>query len=348
MTLFVYGLLTGIVITLVISLVLYKSLTKSQSGELKEITDYSKQTLLSESKEQLELILNPLKDSISDYQKTIQSLNEKGIENTTLLKNELKHVMEQTQRVEAEASNLTKALKGDVKVQGDWGEMILNRIMELSGLEEGREYSTQMNFKNNDGSNFRPDLVVFLPDEAHLIIDSKVSLVAYEKIVNNEDDESIEGLLKELKTSMKNHVDGLSAKNYQNLEGVNSPDFVLMFVPIEKAISLLLAYDAQFLEYCFKKKVILTGPFGLMPTLRTVQSLWRINKQNENAEEIARKAGMLYDKFQTFYSDIESVSKSLTSVQDQFHQAIKRINDGKGNLINRVEELKELGAKTQK
>lgn len=348
MTLFIYGLLTGVIITCVIAVILFKALSKSQSGELKDITDQSKQALLNESKEQLELILNPLKSSISEYQKAISILNEKGIENTTLLKNELQHVMLQTKKVEEEANNLTKALKGDVKVQGDWGEMILNRIMELSGLEENREYSTQINFKDSEGKNFRPDLVVFLPDDAHLIVDSKVSLIAYEKYVNRSEDDNEESLLKELKTSMKNHVDGLSAKNYQGLEGVNSPDFVLMFVPIEKVISILLSYDSDFLEYCFKKKIILTGPFGLMPVLRTVQSLWRINKQNENAEEIARKAGLLYDKFQTFYSDIQSVSKGLSSVQDQFAQAMSRIQDGKGNLINRVEELKDLGAKTHK
>lgn len=348
MTLFVYGLLTGVIITLIISIILYKSLSKSQSGELRDITDQSKQALLNESKEQLELILNPLKNSISDYQKAISTLNEKGIENTTLLKNELQHVMLQTKKVEEEANNLTRALKGDVKVQGDWGEMILNRIMELSGLEENREYSSQITFKDSEGKNFRPDLVIFLPDEAHLIIDSKVSLVAYEKYVNRDENDNEESLLKEIKTSMKNHVDGLSSKNYQGLEGVNSPDFVLMFVPIEKVISLLLSYDNEFLEYCFKKKIILTGPFGLMPTLRTVQSLWRISKQNENAEEIARKAGLLYDKFQTFYSDIQGVSKNLSTVQDQFNQALGRIQDGKGNLVSRVEELKELGAKTHK
>jgi len=348
MTFFVYGLLTGIVITLIISVVLFKTFIKNQSSELVAINSDSKNALLNDSKEQMSLMLSPLKESLTEYQKAINSLNEKGIENTTALKTELKHVMEHTQKVEIEAHNLTRALKGDVKVQGDWGEMILSRILELSGLEEGREYSTQMNFKNHEGNNFRPDLVMFLPDDAHLIVDSKVSLVAYEKFVNREEDDDEDKHLKEIKISMKNHVDGLSAKNYQSLEDVNSPDFVLMFIPIEKVISVLLSYEPEFLEYCFKKKVILTGPFGLMPTLRTIQSLWRVRAQNENAEEIARKAGLLYDKFQTFYSDIESVSKSLESLQEQFTTAKKRLVDGKGNLVSRVEELKELGAKTHK
>jgi DNA recombination protein RmuC len=348
MTFFLYGLITGIIVTLIISIVLFKTFIKNQSNELVAINDQSKNALLNDSREQLSLILSPLKDSLGEYQKAINSLNEKGIENTASLKTQLQHVMEQTQKVETEAHNLTRALKGDVKMQGDWGEMILSRIMELSGLEEGREYSTQHTFKNHEGNNFRPDLVIFLPDDAHIIVDSKVSLKAYEKYVNRTEDESEEALLKAIKTSMKNHVDGLSEKNYQNLEGVKSPDFVLMFIPIEKVISVLLGYDQDFLDYCFKKKVILTGPFGLMPVLRTVQSLWRINKQNENAEEIARKAGLLYDKFQTFYNDIDDISKDLQKVQDHFITAKKRVIDGKGNLLDRVEELKSLGAKTQK
>lgn len=348
MSFFVYGLLTGILITLIIAVVLFKTFIKNQSSELVAINDQSKSALLSDSREQLSLILSPLKESLGEYQKAINSLNEKGIENTASLKTQLQHVMEQTQKVETEAHNLTRALKGDVKMQGDWGEMILSRIMELSGLEEGREYSTQHTFKNHEGNNFRPDLVIFLPDDAHIIVDSKVSLKSYEKYVNRTENESEEALLKEIKTSMKNHVDGLSEKNYQNLEGVKSPDFVLMFIPIEKVLSILLSYDQEFLDYCFKKKVILTGPFGLMPVLRTVQSLWRINKQNENAEEIARKAGLLYDKFQTFYSDIDSVSKNLSQVQEQFTTAKNRLLDGRGNLVAKVEELKELGAKTHK
>jgi DNA recombination protein RmuC len=348
MSFFVYGLLTGIVITLIIAVVLFKTFIKNQSSELVAINDQSKNALLNDSKEQLSLMLSPLKESLGEYQKAINSLNEKGIENTASLKTQLQHVMEQTQKVETEAHNLTRALKGDVKMQGDWGEMILSRIMELSGLEEGREYSTQHTFKNHEGNNFRPDLVIFLPEDGHIIVDSKVSLVTYEKYVNRTADESEEALLKAIKTSMKNHVDGLSEKNYQNLEGVKSPDFVLMFIPIEKVISILLNYDKDFLDYCFKKKVILTGPFGLMPVLRSVQSLWRINKQNENAEEIARKAGLLYDKFQTFYNDVDVISKELQKVQDQFLVAKKRVMDGKGNLLDRVEELKSLGAKTQK
>lgn len=326
---FIYGVLVGILLTSIVFIFVYKILSKSFESKVQESTQAGLgQTLL------------PFKEKIDDYNKSIIEFKEKNIEQSAILQTELKHVMEQTHRMELETKDLTAALKGDVKAQGDWGEFILERALEVSGMEKGREYILQgeaLGLKDDAGNSFRPDAIIHLPNKSHIIVDSKVSL----KSLYQED-------FKELKKSLTSHIDGLSKKGYQKLEGLNSPDFVIMFMPLEAIMPVIFREFPELLDYAAKKNIVLATPISLLPILKTIVSLWRIDKQGENAEEIARKAGLLYDKFAGLYEDLQKTKDIIKRLNDSHEASLNKLGDGRGNLLGRVEELKALGAKTSK
>jgi len=293
-------------------------------------------------------ILNPLKEKIQLFEKKVEDTYEKGLKDQTDLKAELKKLHELNTSLKEEANNLTKALKGDTKKQGNWGEVILERILERSGLTEGHEYEKQASVLSDEGKRFQPDVVIHLPENKHIIIDSKVSLVAYERLVNAGEDQRRETYLKEHLLSLKTHIKGLSEKHYQNSPNFNSPDFVLLFVPIESSFSLAVQEDHELFSYAWDNKVVIVSPSTLLATLRTIASIWKQENQTRNAIEIARQGGDLYDKFVSFVEDLASVGKNIESTQKSYDAAMNKLQEGKGNLIRRAEQIKKLGARTSK
>lgn len=293
-------------------------------------------------------ILTPLKERIKDFENKVESTYQKGIKDQTDLKAELKKLYDLNFRISEEANNLTKALKSDSKKQGNWGEIILERVLERSGLVKGQEYETQTTTRNEEGELIRPDVVVKLPDNKHIIIDSKVSLLAYESFTNEEDDLKKESFLKQHIDSIKTHVKGLSEKNYQNATLFDTPDFVLLFMPIESAFSAAIQADVELFNFAWEKKIIIVSPTTLLATLRTIASIWKHEKQTQNALEIARQGGALHDKFAGFLGDLESIGLQLTRANKSYEDAHKKLSDGNGSLIKRVIKLKDLGAKATK
>lgn len=294
-----------------------------------------------------ELVL-PLKEKIQGFEKKVEETYEKGLKDQTDLKAELKKLYELNNKISTEANNLTRALKGDVKQQGNWGEVILEKILERSGLKIGQEYSKQFSTLNDNGQRIQPDVVINLPDQKHIIVDSKVSLIAYERWVNASTDEERSRYMKEHLISMKSHIKGLSEKHYQTAQGINSPDFVLLFVPIESSFSVAIEADQDLFSYAWDNKVVIVSPSTLLATLRTIASIWQQENQTRNAMEIARQSGALYDKFVGFISDIEKLGKSIDGLQKTYDDASKKLYTGAGNLVRRVEKLKELGASASK
>jgi len=326
---FVYGILVGIALTSIVFIFVYRILSKSFGIQVKESTQSG-----------LDQTLLPFKEKIDDYNKSLIDFKEKNIEQNATLQNELKHMMDMAKKMEFETRDLTHALKGDVKAQGDWGEVILSRSMEISGLEEGREYVLQgkgLGLKDEDGNRFQPDLIVNLPSNGHIIVDSKVSLKSLQ-----------EESFKDLKKSLISHIDGLSKKAYQKLDGLNSPDFVIMFIPLEAIMPVMFREFPEILEYAAKKNITLATPISLLPILKTISSLWRVEKQNTNGVEIAKKAGLLYDKFVVLYEGMQSTNDLIKRLSDSHEDSLKRLHDGKGDVISKVEELRQMGAKTSK
>lgn len=294
-----------------------------------------------------ELIL-PLKEKIQLFEKKVDDTYEKGLKDQTDLKAELKKLHELNNRISDEANNLTRALKGDVKKQGNWGEIVLERILERSGLTEGQEFEREKVINNAEGKIIRPDVVVNLPDKKHIIIDSKVSLVAYERLVNAETAEERSKNIKEHLISIKTHVKELNMKHYSSSPQLNSPDFVLLFIPIESSFSIAVEEDQQLFNYSWENKVVIVSPSTLLATLRTIASIWQQENQTRNAIEIARQSGALYDKFVGFINDIEKIGKGIDSLNKTYDEANKKLHTGSGNLVRRVEKIKELGASTTK
>ncbi|MCD4746253.1 MAG: DNA recombination protein RmuC [Bacteroidales bacterium] len=293
-------------------------------------------------------ILNPLKEKILTFEKKVEDTYQKGLKDQTDLKAELKKLHELNFKISEEASNLTKALKADTKKQGNWGEIILERVLERSGLTKGQEYETQLSTRNEQGDIIRPDVIVNLPDNKHIIIDSKVSLLAYEAYINEENQQEKEKYLKQHIDSIKNHVKGLSEKNYQNASLFDTPDFVLLFMPIESAFSITIQSDPDLFNFAWEKKIVIVSPTTLLATLRTVASIWKHEKQTQNALEIARQGGALYDKFEGLLTDLEKIGTQLNTVQKTYDDAHKKLTSGRGNLITQVEKIKKLGAKASK
>ena len=300
-----------------------------------------------ENKDSIKHILEPLQEKIKDFEKRVEDNQKERISMHSSLKEQLMGLKELNAQMTKEATNLTKALKGDSKTQGNWGELVLERVLEKSGLEKDREYFVQQSFQREDGSRVMPDVVLYLPDFKKMIIDSKVSLTDYERYVNaTEEDQPI--YLNAHINSIKKHVDQLSAKSYQDLYDIESPDFVLMFIPIEPAFAIAINNDSSLYNKAFEKNIVIVTPSTLLATLRTIDTMWNNEKQQQNAIEIARQAGGLYDKFEGLVQDLTGVGKKIDAAKSDYSQAMNKLVEGKGNLISRVEKLKKMGAKAKK
>jgi len=300
-----------------------------------------------QNKENIKNILNPLEEKIKTFEKKVEDTQKESISMHSALKEQLLGLKDLNQQMAKEATNLTKALKGDSKTQGNWGELVLERVLEKSGLEKDREYFVQQNFQREDGSRVMPDVVLHLPDSKKMIIDSKVSLTDYERMVNADDEERILHLKSHV-ASIKKHVDQLSAKNYQDLYDIESPDFVLMFIPIEPAFAVAINEDNSLYNKAFEQNIVIVTPSTLLATLRTIDTMWNNEKQQQNAIEIARQAGALYDKFEGLVTDLTGVGKKIDAAKNDYSSAMNKLVEGKGNLISRVESIKKMGAKAKK
>jgi len=301
-----------------------------------------------QNKVNLDSLLKPLSEKILNFEKRVEQNSKEAIQWNTSLKAELLHLKELNQQITREAENLTKALKGDTKVQGNWGEIVLERILERSGLEKDREYFLQESFTTEAGRRLRPDVIIKLPDNKNLVIDAKASLVAYERFVNADNEEEHEKFLKEHLLSVRAHIKGLSEKSYHQLFDTGTLDYVLMFVPIESAFALIVQQGGELYNDAHNKNIIIVSPATLIATLRTVASIWKHEYQNRNALEIARQGGALYDKFKAFVDDLMEVGKSLDKSKSQYSEAMKKLVDGQDNLVRKTERLKQLGAKASK
>lgn len=312
-----------------------------------KILDEKSEKFTIQNKENIKNILNPLEEKIKTFEKKVEDSQKESISMHSALKEQLLGLKDLNQQMAKEATNLTKALKGDSKTQGNWGELVLERVLEKSGLEKDREYFVQQNFQREDGSRVMPDVVLHLPDNKKMIIDSKVSLTDYERLVNAEDDERAL-YLKAHVNSIKKHVDQLSAKNYQDLYDIESPDFVLMFIPIEPAFAVAINEDNTLYNKAFEQNIVIVTPSTLLATLRTIDTMWNNEKQQQNAIEIAKQAGALYDKFEGLVSDLTGVGKKIDAAKSDYSAAMNKLVEGKGNLISRVEKIKKMGAKAKK
>lgn len=315
-----------------------------------EVLDASAQKVKTTQEERLGQLLNPLREKIQTFEKRVEESYQTESRERFALKEELHRMFDLNQKMSLETQNLTKALKGDVKVQGAWGEMILERLLEMSGLRKGEEYQTQSSSLSDQSeeARLRPDVVIHLPDQKHLIVDSKVSLKSFERSMSAESDEEKKLHTKAFIQSVNQHIQGLGAKHYSSLSKLNTPDLVLLFMPIEASFSMALQLDTEIFTYAWDRKIVLVSPTTLLATLRTVASLWRSERQNKNALEIARQGGGLYDKFVAFVSDLEAIGRNLDQTHKGYVEAMGKLSNGKGNLVSRVENLKKLGAKTQK
>ena len=300
------------------------------------------------NKANLDLILNPLKENIKAFEQKVEKVYKDESDERNMLKGVISQLMLQSKQIAEDANNLTKALKGDNKKQGNWGEIILEKVLERSGLIKDREYRIQTSMSHAEGSRLQPDVLLDLPDDKHIVIDSKVSLVAYERLVCAETDEERLLHLKQHIASIKGHIQNLSGKNYQDLYQINSPDFVLLFLPIESSFGIAVQEDAELFNYAWDRKVVIVSPSTLLATLRTVASIWKQERQNRNVLEIARLSGSMYDKFVGFLSDMESIGKNIRLSQDSYEKAMNKLSNGAGNLSSTSEKIKKLGAKTNK
>lgn len=301
-----------------------------------------------QSKEAIEVSLNPLRRDIGDFRKQVESAYDKENADRNKLAGQISELQKQTMQVSADAVSLANALRGDNKSQGNWGEFVLEKLLEDSGLSKGREYDTQVALSDEGGKRRNPDVIVHLPEGRDIVIDAKVSLVDYESYFHAEDDAVKQQCLRQHLASLNAHIKTLSGKNYEALEGINSLDFVLIFVPIESAFMLALDHAPEIMRDAYDKGIIIVSPSTLMVTLRTIKNLWRYADQNRNAQLIAEKAGALYDHFVLYVDALEDVGRHLDKSRDVWETAHKRLISGRGNLIRRSEELKTLGAKTKK
>lgn len=301
-----------------------------------------------QNKENLKNILNPLQEKIKVFEDKVDKTHKVSIDYHAALRQQIIGLKELNQQMSKETLNLTKALKGDNKIQGNWGELVLERVLEKSGLEKDREYFVQKSFTNNEGKRVLPDVVIHLPDNKKMIVDSKVSLTAYEQFVNEDDETLKTQFLKDHLDSLNRHVVQLSEKKYEDIYKIDSPDFVLLFIPIEPAFAVAINTDNHLYNKAFEKNIVIVTPSTLLATLRTIDSMWNNEKQQKNAIEIARQAGALYDKFQGLLSDLMNIGKRIDDSKKEYSNAMNKLFDGRGNLINSVERLKKMGAKAKK
>lgn len=300
------------------------------------------------SSNNLNQMLNPFKEQLSNFGKRVNDIYNDETKQRVSLLTEIKNLKELNNQISQDAINLTKALKGENKTQGDWGELILSKILEQTGLREGIEYTTQGSYTDENGKRLRPDVIVHLPQDKDIVIDSKVTLTAYLNYNEAEDEIKRELATKELIKSIYTHIKGLSVKSYENIDAVKSLDFVLMFIPIEGAFMLAASNDNNLFKTAFENNIMLVSPSTLFATLRTIENIWRYEHQNENALLISKKAADLYDKFANFITDMEAIGINITRTQKVYDDAMNKLKTGKGNLLRRSEEFIELGVKTKK
>ncbi len=308
-----------------------------------KIFDEREQRFTQTSQQQLGQLLDPLKERIHAFEKRVDETYQQEARERFSLSKELERLQQLNLRLSDEATNLTQALKGQ-KTQGNWGELILERVLEHAGLEKGREYQTQVSLKSADGERFQPDVLIMLPGDKQVVVDAKVSLTAYQQWVSGND----EAALKQHVQSLRNHVKGLSGKDYSRLEGLHSLDFVLLFVPIEAAFSAALQAEPNLFQEAFDRQIVIVSPTTLLATLRVIDSLWKQERQGQNAREIAERAGWLYDKFVLFIQDLDELGSRLQQVDKAYSAARNKLCEGRGNLISRSEQLKLLGARASK
>ena len=313
-----------------------------------EIFEKKSEKFAEQNQKNIDLILKPLGEKIKSFEQSVEDKYVKDQKNKASLSEQIKLLQETNQRISQDANNLAKALKGDSKVQGDWGELQLEVLLEKSGLNKGIHFRTQNSLKDEDGNDKRPDCIIDLPENKNLIIDSKVSLSAYEQYVNSEDELKKQVLLKQHLESIKKHIKDLAGKDYPNLYSINTPDYVLMFIPIEPALTLALQEDREIFNLALNKNIILVSASTLMATMRTVSFIWQQENQKKNVLEIARQSGALYEKFIGFTNDLEAVGKAIDNAHNKYEAAQNKLTNGRGNLVNSVEKIKKLGAKTNK
>lgn len=324
-----------------------KQLTLHFENLANKILEEKTEKFTRQNREQLDVLLNPLGEKIEAFKKKVEETYDEENRQRATLKEQIKQMGELNQRMSEDAKNLTRALKGDSKTQGNWGEVILERILEKSGLSKGREYKTQTSQTTEDGRRLQPDVVIHLPDNKFVIIDAKVSLTAYERYASSEDEKEQQDALKQHLISIRAHVNTLSDKNYQQLF-TESPDFVLMFIPIEPAFSLAWQHDNSLYNDAFNKNIIITSPTTLLALLATIKNIWKQEYQNKNAQEIAKRGGALYDKFVNFVETLESIGAHINRLSNSYEDARKQLSEGRGNLVGQAEKLRKLGASNSK
>lgn len=312
------------------------------------ILDEKSQKFTELNKQNLDVILSPLKEKITAFENKVNEVYIAETRERSALSEQIRMLHEQGKVLSEEANNLTRALKGDVKAQGTWGELILERILEVSGLTKGREFEVQQAIKDEEGNTLKPDVIVNLPENKHIIIDSKVSLKAYESYIRSEDESERNKFLKLHLESIRNHIKNLSIKNYQNLYGINSLDFVIIFLPVEPAFSVALQHDPSLWEDAFSRNIVLATPATLLATLRTIANMWSQEKRVRNAMEIAKKGGELYDIIVQFTEEMIKVGNQLDNAKNTYSKAMKKLYEGRKNMLSKAEELKIMGVPTSK
>ena len=301
-----------------------------------------------QNQQNLNQLLKPFQENITKFEKKVNEVYDVELRDKISLREEVRKLYDLNSKISEEANSLTKALKGDTKKQGNWGETILERVLEQSGLKKGIEYETQVTTTNQEGDTIRPDVVVSLPDNKHIIIDSKVSLIAYERFVNADDETERNKFLNDHLQSVRNHIKQLSEKNYFTGKNLRTPDFVLLFIPIESSFAAAIQNDIQLYNYAWEKRIVMVSPTTLLATLMTVSSLWKIENQNKNHVEIARLAGEMFDKLVNFSEDMLALGNNLNTAKKKYDEAMNKFSEGNGNAIKTSEKIKALGAKTSK
>ena len=326
---------------------LQDTFTKEFENLANKILDEKSTKFTEQNQKNIRNILMPLQEKIQLFEKKVDETRKENYGIHQALREQLMNLQNQNLKITREAENLTRALKGDSKMQGNWGELVLERVLEKSGLEKDREYTVQQSFQREDGSRVLPDVIINLPNGNKMVVDSKVSLTHYERFVNADEEEQKE-FLKDHINSLKRHVEQLSAKKYEDLYEMESPDFVLMFVPIETAFTIAINAEPDLYNKAFERNIVIVTPSTLLATLRTIDTMWSNEKQRRNAIEIARQAGALYDKFEGLVTDLTQVGKKMDEAKKEYGGAMNKLVEGKGNIIGRIEKLKKMGAKAKK
>lgn len=332
------------------------ALVNEAKGNLKQefenlahrIFDEKQQVFHQQSGIRLDGVINPLREQLSNFHKKVEDVYDKESKERSSLIGEIRILKELNQQISQDAVNLTHALKGDNKAQGNWGEMVLESILEKSGLVKGREYETQVALKNDEGQRRNPDVIVRLPEGKDIIIDSKMVLVDYDRYCSAQTNEEKQAALKAHTQAIKNHINSLSIKSYENLEGIRTLDFVFLFIPIEAAFMVAVESEPKIFSDAFDKGIVVVTPTTLLATMKIVQSIWRYEKQNKNAERIANEAGKLFDQFVLVLESLSEIGKHIEKAQSSYDETVKRLSTGRGNLVNKIENLEKLGAKTKK